>query len=233
MNILTNGSSVSRGPESWPYLLAEKINPNSTLTNLAQAGAGNVYIHESTVTEVAQRSYDLVMIMWSYADRWDFRAKDISQFSDTIYTSANQPNDWPSKNLIDTQHIEKNWVFGCGYLNERKDDSVGQVVAEYYNSVDPESQIISMLIRMISLQNTLTALKIPYVFMQYRPMLRIKKFNHLYKLINWDNFYTDNTLYHIAREKNAFDDTLHPSSECHAVYADHLYKFLATEQYKL
>ena len=58
MKILVNGSSISRGPESWPYRLQEAT--GCDLLNLAQASCGYDYVFETTVTELAQESYDLV-----------------------------------------------------------------------------------------------------------------------------------------------------------------------------
>jgi hypothetical protein len=71
MVVLANGCSFSRGPGSWPYALQSIYNFN--LVNLAQSGAGNTYIFESTVLEISQRVYDLVLIMWSDPNRIDYR----------------------------------------------------------------------------------------------------------------------------------------------------------------
>ena len=50
MNILVNGGSLSRGPTSWPYVIQKHFNSN--LVNLAQAGNGNTYTHETTISEL-------------------------------------------------------------------------------------------------------------------------------------------------------------------------------------
>ena len=72
-NLLVNGCSFSRGPNSWPYFLS-----NVNLVNLAQAGAGNTYIHETTIAELSQRKYDLVIVMWTGIPRIDFKVNDIN-----------------------------------------------------------------------------------------------------------------------------------------------------------
>lgn len=124
MKILVNGCSFSRGPISWPYYLQELL--NCELVNLAQSGAGNSYIHESTVSELVHREYDLVIIMWSGLSRLDFKVEQVAQFSKTPFTSDYQhrQNDWPGKVIIpvnDQDYVEKDWVFGCGILNNEQE----------------------------------------------------------------------------------------------------------------
>jgi hypothetical protein len=234
MNILVNGTSISRGDKSWPYYLQHLIG-SCNIINLAQAGSGNAYIHESTVVEIAQRKYDLVLIQWTYVDRLDVRVKDISKFSDTEYTSKfqSEQNDWPSKQIYptnDQDYVQKDWVFGCGYINERKDDSIGRLFKEYYNVTSFAEHMNASLIKIISLQNTLAALNIPYLFIEYRPMVQFDRFAHLCELIDWSQFANTPHLFDIAQERGALDDTLHPSTECHAIFANHLYTELCNRK---
>ena len=234
MNILINGTSISRGKNSWPYFLQSQM--DCSLINLAQAGSGNTYIHEATVAELSERPYDLVLIQWTYADRFDFRVKDISKFSDTTYTTNFQceQNDWPSKQIHpvnDQDYVQPDWIFGCGYLNERQDDSIGQVFKPLYQHVGANEHVFSTLIKIISLQNTLKALGVPYLFMEYRPMTQLSRFDQLYKLIDWNNFYSGKHLFTIAKEHDALDDTLHPSTECQKLYAVDLYNDLVNRKY--
>lgn len=229
MNILVNGTSISRGDNSWPYYL-QQLMGSCELVNLAQAGSGNTYIHESTVAEISQRKYDLVLIQWTYVDRLDVRVKDINKFADTTYTSnfQSKQNDWPSKKIYpinDQDYVQKDWVFGCGYLNEHKNDSVGQLFKEYYDVTGFSEHMNSSLIKIISLQDTLRALQIPYLFIEYRPMTQFDRFTHLYNLIDWNQF-CQTHLFDIASERNELDDTLHPSLACQNIFADQLYKEL-------
>ena len=235
MNVLINGASICRGPESWPYVLQQKIHSEFNIVNLAQSGAGNYYIHESTVSEISKRPYNLVMIMWSYSDRFDFRVRDIGLFRDTQSTSwySLRQNDWPSKKIYpvnDQDYVEDNWVFGCGYLNQRLNDSVGRVLKEYYRVAGSQEFMSHTLIKIISLQNTLKVLDIPYVFMNYRPMLKLKEFDNLYNIIDWSMFYDGPYLNHLAKEYNDFDDTLHPKITSQTVYASHVYDYLCKRQ---
>jgi hypothetical protein len=235
MNVLINGASICRGPESWPYILQKKIQTEFDIVNLAQSGAGNYYIHESTVSEISKRPYDLVMVMWSYADRFDFRVRDIGLFRDTQSTSwySLRQNDWPSKVIHpvnDQDYVEDNWVFGCGYLNQRLNDSVGRVLKEYYRVAGSQEFMSHTLIKIISLQNTLKALDIPYVFMNYRPMLKLKQFDNLHNIIDWSMFYDGPHLNHLAKEHDDFDSTLHPKITSQTAYATHVYDYLCKRQ---
>lgn len=232
MNILVNGTSISRGLGSWPYYLMDRLPADKfNLVNLAQAGSGNTYIHESTVEEVANRKYDLVIIQWTYANRFDIRVKDIARFKDSAYTSdyQSQQNDWPGKVIWpvnDQDYVQKNWIFGVGYINELKDDNLGKVFKEYYRVTRRSDQIAASLIKIISLQNTLKAMNVPYLFTSYRPLPRIARFAHLHNLIDWDNFYSGPHLHKVAKDNNQIDDTFHPYPEAQLSYANILYEDL-------
>ena len=236
MNVLVNGASICRGDGSWPYYLQEKAQTKFDLVNLAQSGAGNYYLHDSTISEIAKRPYNLVMVMWSYIERFDFRVKNITTFQDTEYNSwySLRQNDWPSKKIHpvnDQEYVEDNWVFGCGYINQQLDThSVGRVLKEYYREVGTREFMSTTLIKIITLQNTLKALGIPYVFMNYRPLLKTKEFDHLYSIIDWSNFYDGPYLHHLAKEYNDFNDTLHPKTTSQQAYTNHVYEFLLKKQ---
>jgi hypothetical protein len=234
MNVLVNGTSISRGEQSWPYYLQSHF--DYSLVNLAQAGSGNTYIHEATVAELSERPYDLVIIQWTYTDRFDFRVKDINKFYDSTYTSDYQcqQNDWPSKQIHpvnDQDYVQRDWIFGCGYINERIDNSIGQVFKGLHKHIGANEYMFSTLVKIISLQNTLKALSVPYLFMEYRPMIQLSRFDQLYKLIDWNNFYSGKHLFTIAKEHGALDDTLHPSAECQEIYASDLYNDLVKRKF--
>ena len=237
MNILVNGGSVCRGEGTWPYLLQEKI-PNCNIVNLAMSAAGNTYLHEATVTELSQRSYDLVLIMWTYAERFDFRVKDIHQFSDTTTTSyhESQQNDWPGKKIFpvnDQDYVQKNWVFsGNGeFFNHRRNDSVGRILNEYYKVTGLKEHNFSTIMRILSLQNTLKIMNIPYLFMSFRPMPAIKEYNSLYNLIDDKNFFVDMYLHSVAKKLDAIDDLSHPMPIAYQQYADQLHSHLIKNNY--
>ena len=225
MNILVNGPSVSRGPGSWPYLLQEHY--NADLVNLSQAGAGNTYIHETTIAELAQRSYDLVAIMWGDQQRLDIKVKNIDYFHDTIYTSKFQKatNDWPEKivePVNDQDYVQDNWVFGCGYINT-KDPCLVELFDSYYQHTDTDSRYFSSIIKMISLQGVLKNLGVKYVFCGTRTLPLLKRYEHLYNLLDWNCIINDLTPHHVAYLKNSWEeDQLHPGSVAHREFADHM-----------
>jgi len=225
LKILVNGPSVSRGPGSWPYLLQEHY--NADLVNLSQAGAGNTYIHETTVAELAQRSYDLVAIMWGDQQRLDIKVKNIDYFHDTIYTSKFQKamNDWPEKivePVNDQDYVQDNWVFGCGYINT-KDPCLIELFDSYYQHTDNDSRYFSSIIKMISLQGVLKNLGMKYVFCGTRTLPLLKRYEHLYNLLDWNCIINDLTPHHVAYRKNSWEeDQLHPGSVAHREFADHM-----------
>jgi hypothetical protein len=71
-NMITSGCSFTESirpnqEKSWADYLAEKL--GKKLTNYGRGGAGNEYIYNSVVDNL---DTDLVVVMWSCFDRWDF-----------------------------------------------------------------------------------------------------------------------------------------------------------------
>ena len=73
MKILVNGPSVTLGKDSWTHRLEEKT--GFEIVNFSRINAGNKYIHDSTILEISQRKYDLVIISWTYFARMDVRSR--------------------------------------------------------------------------------------------------------------------------------------------------------------
>lgn len=231
MNILVNGSSLSQGQSTWPYALMKKLNPDHNLVNLACAGSGNTYLFESTMAEISLRPYDLVIMQWSYVNRLDIRVHDISKFDDSEYTSDAQIkfNDFPEKKIWpvnDTKYIQNNWVFGCGYVNTPNVPSLNKLFGEYYKHTTDDEYIPSSLIKMISLQNTLKVMGIPYLFTTYRPLKQFPRFANFYDQLNLSNFYDGEHLFTTATNNDALDDTDHPLPFVHEIYAENIYQDL-------
>jgi len=225
MVVLVNGCSFSRGPISWPYTLQSKF--NFELINLAQAGAGNTYIFESTVTELACRNYNLVLIMWTAPNRIDYRID--TEFI-TPYTSRYQSkkNDWPNKIIYpvnDQDYVQKDWVFGCGYLNLNHDKELKNLFAPYYKNTSYAQMVDSFLIKVIALQNILKQKNINYIFSFYDDYIdEINMMNkNLCNLIDWENCCITKNIDTIMRENNWFDtDGTHPGVLAHSAWADEL-----------
>ena len=229
MNILVNGSSFSQGEYSWPSLLQQEL--DCSLVNLSVAGCGNSYIHETTISELAQRRYDRVIIMWSPFDRIDFKVNDIDMFDGTTYTSEYQTtqNDWPTKvihPINDQDYVEKDWVFGCGYLNKDPDPILKDLFSGYYRHTDRWQQFYSNMMRVISLQGFLKSVNQPYLFTFARQFRRFYRYEHLYNLLDWSNIYTVD-LQSIARKNRWFAaDGIHPGIEAHKYYVKEIIKLV-------
>lgn len=245
MRILVNGSSVSSGTQkhyedpdtrqltsvqpSWPYCLRKKI--NCDLTNLAVAGSGNTYIHNSTITEISQRSYDLVLIMWAEFNRLDYRVTNPTQFSSLDYTSKRQTDFSLTPNLLnEVTHIQQDWIFCFDYYNGNQNPLLKELFG-YYKFVDHNIQFSTSLINIISLQGVLKSLNIPYKFMFYKEPVGLHRFSHLNNLIDWQNVINDPHLFSFAHKNNWWDESAqHPADQAYDAYADILVDYLKNQK---
>ena len=225
MNILVNGGSLSRGPGSWPYWIADTLDAN--LVNLSQSGSGNTYVHETTIAELAQRSYDLVLIQWTPFIRFDYKVRNISKFSGTIFTSEYQhkQNDWPEKIVVplnDQDYVEKDWIFGCGVaVNYDADPVLNEAFRGFYTHAGPSEHMYHATMKLISLQSFLQVKQIPYLFVFSRQFKILDRYSHLRNLIDWSHMYTDQTILDLMEQRNSRDpDGMHPSTEVYQEFAD-------------
>lgn len=226
MKLLINGICRSRGPGSWPYFLQAQLGCN--LVNLSIAGSGGAYIHETTISELSKRSYDLVIVMWNTSHHVSVKVNNINKYSDSTNTSLYQSNanDWPEKivePLNDQDYVEKNWILGVGQY-KNLDDSVAQFYSNYFDAVKFKQSVESDIIRVISLQSFLKSRNQPYVFLYSEKHQKWKQFEHLYNQIDWSNWYQDITLEDIANEDNgrlkSDDPGLGTAPEGHEIYAE-------------
>jgi hypothetical protein len=222
INILLSGICASRGPESWPYFLSEYLDCN--LVNLSLAGAGNPYIHDNTIHELGHRKYDMVVVLWGDSRHFSIKVNDITKFSDSEHTSfyQAQQNDWPGKVIVpvnDQDYVDKNWILNAGYLHN-KNDSTSRFFREYYKTVSHAQVIEGDILRLIALQGVLKTLIQPYLFLYRKPYTQFKRFDHLYKMIDWDNFYTGDSLVEIADRTNDHEiDNTYPGPVGQQYYA--------------
>jgi hypothetical protein len=229
MRILVNGCSFSRGPISWPYYLTGLTDKTgSNVVNLACAGAGNTYIHDTTMRILEKEKFDLVLIMWSGIHRIDQQVED-NMLVDSPYTSRYQKtqNDWPEKivePVNDQDFVEDNWSFGCGVLNGETSSELNRLFKEAYRTMGDEEFVNQFIVKIIGLQNTLKQLDIPYVFSFYQPYIdKIKKST----LIDWDNCVVNDNITNIAKRLNSYDeDGFHPGLEANQQWANCVVKHL-------
>lgn len=211
---MINGCSFTRGPIAWPYYL-KSIN-QTQFTNLALSSAGNTYIHEATVAELAKRKYSGVIIMWSGLTRVDTQVASPEYFQNTVYKSQYQykTNDWPEKivePINDSDFVDQSWVFGLGHVNQDKTIFTSGLFQGTYKYLDIEQFAFHLLIKIISLQSVLKSLGIPYIFTLYQPYQNIlKQQKDLVQLVDWDNFFIDKNIFEMARLNNDLDQDGHP-----------------------
>lgn len=227
MKILVNGGSVSRGPGSWPYYIQEAL--EADMVNLSQAGAGCNYISESTIAELAQRSYDLVLIQWPPFVRFDFKVAKPTLFSGTPFTSEHQSrqNDWPEKIIHpvnDQDYVEKDWIFGCGIIaNKDSDPALNEAFQGYYKYTGPAEQLYHSTMQIIALQSFLKVNQIPYVYCFSRPWIMLDRYRHITDLIDMKPFFTELYLSEIARQFGYIaEDGFHPDARAYKLYAKRL-----------
>jgi hypothetical protein len=211
MNILVNGTSVTIGPISWTYRLEDEL--GCKIANFSRIGCGNKYIHDSTIDEIAQRKYDLVIVSWTYHNRADVRYR-----APAAVLCGHELED---KNIINNKNINKHWFFaGMGIGSPADQDTYRAYIRTYDWFWSNEARVEETLRYVISLQSVLKQLNIPYIFTFYRPLIRLKKFQHLYNLIDFNNVH-DVHLYHLAKNNNWIIDG-HPNVTAHTAYAQTL-----------
>lgn len=221
--ILVNGCSFCQGQNAWPNHL--KTIDQQNVVNLSCSSAGNTYIHEATIKTLSQMSFEMVLIMWSGLSRVDIKVENIDQFNGSWYTSkfASRHNDWPSKIVLpinDQDFVDNDWVFGLGEQNKDAVVSRSKLFNGIYKHLNIQQFIFHFLIKLISLQNTLKILNLPYIFMFYQPyQSQLTIFPELCKLIDWDNVYLEKNIWKIATDNNDLDSTGHPQISTHKKWA--------------
>ena len=231
-HVLVNGCSFSRGPTAWPYFL--KTVDQDNVVNLACAGAGNTYIHETTVNAVASWPfYDLVLVMWTNPARVDMKVADVNLFSSSAYTSSYQStrNDWPEKRVEpfnDQALVEKDWIFGCGHINGETAITGSRAFEGVYRYQDPAQFEYHFVQKIVATQSFLKHMGIPYVFMFYKNFVQdLQKDISLYKMIDWHRCFIDDNINDIAVRNTWFDsDGIHPGIKAHQLWASKLDEFI-------
>lgn len=225
MSTLVNGCSFSRGPISWPYAISSV--DQTHLVNLALAGAGNTYIYESTVSELARRSYDTVLIMWTGVARVDLQVSNPEYFADSTYTSQHQvkQNDWDGKLVYpinDQDYVQKDWVFGCGHINQEKFLVETKLFDGIYRHQAHDQFLQSLMIKIISLQSILKQQDTRYLFTFLdKSYENFSRFPELNSMIDHGNLFIDQNLRDIALAQNSFDaDGIHPGIVANQLWAN-------------
>jgi hypothetical protein len=142
--MITSGCSFTESirpnqEKSWADYLAEKL--GKKLTNYGRGGAGNEYIYNSVVDNLGT---DLVVVMWSCFDRWDFH-KGSFELPYLIEDGGTVPR---KDELVNTSTGE----FENTYLADENIVELSKVMLKN-NLDDREYQIKKTLRWMVSLQH--------------------------------------------------------------------------------
>ena len=213
---------------AWPTHLSKLL--NIEVENLGAGGSSNNTIFNAISFKLRNgfiTNKDFVVIMWTQPARIDVKVNDITQFSNTPYTSAYQSarNDWPEKivePINDQDYVEKDWVYGCGFLNGDKELLKTKLFNKHYFYQDNDQFNYLTLVKMIAMQNTIKQMGIPYLFTYFQDYeSELAKISHLYTMLDHSCIYNDENIYNITKNNNWFDDDgLHPSVEAHCCWAE-------------
>lgn len=168
MKILISGCSYTYGQESitdetasWATYF-KSIYPHHEIENLAFPGAGNSYIHDSVLLSILQKNIDLVLVMWTTFLRLDVPiSAELSK--DHLQRSLTEP--YVFLREVDRLH----YIFSGGMAGSwnRADKLIKSFFNTKYKFSRFDSLTIESLLKIISLQNILDSMKIPYRFMSF------------------------------------------------------------------
>lgn len=235
MNILISGCSFTQWPESpggpnicWPrYLNGHNV------TTVAEAAAGNQYICDSVITNVLQKQFDKVLVMWSGISRLDYLTSLEDAAWDSLFDSYGFYRRLPGNKL--------GWIFSGGQMGTWYKNPVAHKMFYEQYKVSSELSLARInLMEIIKLQNFLENKGIPYKFMTYVNYWIAEKnispngdfgvaaFPELLPLINeikFNNWVFTNDrkdgIYEMAKAENDFmEDGFHPAAKTHQRWAD-------------
>lgn len=200
MKLLTNGCSfTARSPYlTWPYLLG-----TDAVKNLAQHAAGNKWICDSTIAELSENSYDLVLVMWSGLERLDWTVEETVYTQSTGFKSINN--------------------FGIHYLHNEQEQFKQASVA-----LGQRERVFNSLMQIISLQSYLQAHNINYKFMSYMNVWEDVYglgFEYLDRQIDFSQWiFADsnrNGLFELSQDSKLYiADGYHPNESAHEQWAE-------------
>lgn len=204
MKILVSGPSVNLGSFAWPKFMEKTI--DCGIVNLSMVGCGNQFIHDTVTLELSKRSYDLVIVTWTYFKRVDFRNK---------FFTPPEPFDTlnPHYDLL-----PKDWMFRASDLKHEHLSPMKENLYNHHALFHNNHMLLQQtLLNVISLQSILKSHNIPYLFTFYKKVNKLPRFENLYNMIDWDNVLPHH-LYHIAKDNNWWFNN-HPTQEAHEYYS--------------
>lgn len=247
MKILTNGSCMARGSfeGGWPDILEEKF--NHEVTNLSLFGAGNDYVLKTTVDQLSQNQYDLVIIMFPNFFKSDIEVTDPENYSNVRFTSLNQINRLSKlhkarkyarakerfenyKDIaykpLDTSIFQNNWIFSWEYYSAELNlptnyiDLFNDYFASTYSEIKRQN-----LYKVIKLQEILKEKNQPYLFCFASRPTGFRRFSDQYKLIDWNNVFHGFYPKQLALAMNSYNKKLEMATyPAHKAFAELLVK---------
>lgn len=171
MKVLISGCSFTHWPEEpgseknicWPTYLQER-HPNWTIRNVAEPGAGNLYIANSVAKALIDDpdTYDLVLIMWSGMTRIDF----LTDLSNTAWKPLFESYGFYRR----VEHLSDKlgYVFSGGQIGPwMRSTAVSGLFREMYKVSNSISLAHGSLMEIVKTQELLKSKGIPYKFMSY------------------------------------------------------------------
>jgi lysophospholipase L1-like esterase len=130
--------------------------------------------------------------------------------------------------INDQDYVEKDWVYGCGFLNSESALLKTKLFDRHYFYQDAAQFNYLTLIKMIAMQNTLKQMQIPYLFTYFRDYeADLATIPHLYQQLDQSRIYNQQNIYTITQTNNWYDkDGLHPGVEAHQRWAELITSFI-------
>lgn len=253
MKVLVSGCSFTHWPEEpgseknicWPAHL-QKLKPNFEIVNLAEPGAGNIYIANGVVRYILENLHnvELVLIMWSGVSRLDF-------LTDLTNPSWHDFFDqYGFYRRVESCPNTLGYIFSGGHYGPwTRNKNITSMFKQMYMVSSNLSLAHANLIEIVKCQHFLKSLNIPYRFMSYvnywntnahcSPngdfgVLQYPELAPLIDSIDWSNWiFKDNDkngIYEMAKLANDYHgDRFHPGLKTHNEWAElmlpHLLQF--------
>jgi hypothetical protein len=233
-HLVTNGCSFTKG-KSWSHYLADSLDLDSYHC-LAEGGAGNFYIADSTQDFLGHADLDpqhtMVIIMWSGVNRKDIKVSGSWFYHIQDQYATGRPSPVPDQEVY--------YVFSGGLGNQWHHNTLmmGAFDTQYKLS-DPRCLCHDTVMNIQNLENYLRLHGYQFRFMSYvnywRPDTESADMggdysipfffgdSHLYQHLDWDHWIFSNAdrdgLGEFARDRGQLDSTAHPTHDAHRAWA--------------
>lgn len=245
MKILISGCSFTHWPEEpgssknicWPSYLSDHL-PGAEISNLAEPGAGNLYIANSIIQALCNEhssGYDCVLVMWSGITRLDFLTDLTNKDWEKLYDS------YGFYRRMDSCPSTLGYIFSGGQLGIWLGHPASvNMFRQMYKVSGQLSLAYQNIMEIIKCQEFLRARQIPYRFMSYvnywnsqehvSPngdfgVMAFPELSSLIREIDFSKWVFSNTqrdgIYEMAKASNDYHgDQFHPGVKTHQAWAE-------------